>query len=259
MDMKVSVKDGKDITVADGITVINTLSIAEKEEKKVEPAAVEATVPTPEVTAVTQTPATTVESTISSLNPTIPNIPNVTSIPNVEIPVPNVPVSTEPSPLTSVIPTQTVSGGTIPGLVPQTPEQNYGQSLDMNNQYINNEYNNSLEKEVGESVFKDSNSVTTSRDLFLKQVGELFDEKLADPVNTSVEIANRSMDLLKRVFQDGMNVSSFKEYQELIDLYNGIKSVDEEEKPKDEVTSENNDYNPFGINNDLSKMNIPRF
>ena len=258
MDKNVSVKDGKDIEL-DGVTVINTLSVAEKKEEKTEepvqaPVAESAE---PAISTVTQTPVTTIESTISSLNPTIPNIPNTVN------PTPIVTSTSDVSPLTSSSIESDINANSVvqPPLANVQPvEQNYGQSYDIDNQYINNEYSNTLENEVGESVFKDATSVTTSRDLFLKQVGELFDERLTDPVNTSVVIANESMKLLNDVFQHGMNVSSFKKYQELMDLYNGIKNVDAAGQEKEEPSNETNDYNPFGIsNNDLSNMNIPRF
>ena len=183
VDMKVSVKDGKDIEL-DGVTVINTLSVAEKDEKKEEEAtptteAQASQEPAPEATVA---PNSTVQTTISSLNPTIPNI---------EIPVPNVPTSIEPSPLTSMTPNAVVNSD-VSALTTSNGEFQ-GQPFNFNGVVSTNDtgYNegDSVNQEIGSSVFKTPDSVTASRNHFLDEVGKLFDERLTDPVNTSVIIS----------------------------------------------------------------------
>ena len=67
------------------------------------------------------------------------------------------------------------------------------------------------------------------------------------------------MKLLDKVFLDGMNVSSFKKYRELTDMYNGIKNVKDDEASDTYDDTTDYDYNTDKYNDDLSRMNIPRF
>ena len=250
--MDAKVKNGENIEL-DGVTVINTgISLAEKEEEKettdvstennAETAVTSSEEPV--ATTTTQPSPTTIESTISSLNPTIPNIPN---IPNTQIPVPDVSVGIDPSLITPE--------SSLPGFDPLNT-QTY--SNDTANLYNGGVINNS-EEETPSSVFKDEESVDKAIKLYADKVSryaiDLANEMFAVPTKTSVKTNNRLFTILPNVY---MNSEEHEEVTKITNEYNGTPeyNADSNEEVNDTVGIT---YSSSNDNNDLSRMNIPRF
>ena len=235
------VKSGLDITVEDGIVVLNSVSLKEKEEQKQEEQEQE------------KQPSEDIAATITPDVKIMPDVNSVTqdessiSVPNIEIPVPD-----------SQIDANAV--GSIPnvGAVTFNTNDNFSsessQQFEIPNPNINIYNQNNVNFQETSTAFKTTESVTNARDEFLSECGKIFDEKLKVPVENLVKITNGAIELLNDVFINGIRKNSFDRYNEFIEAYKNVieaNALDEEKEPNE--SKYNDSYKA------REDINFPRF
>lgn len=130
--------------------------------------------------------------------------------------------------------------------------------------------NNNLPIE-NSSIYKDTNAVDKALDAYIEECKKLYIDKISEPTKTAVEVANRAMNLVKTILENGgINLELFKEYESLQKMYSGIKEDNFGKKSdssklnklNEEIKTNNYEDSVFGKNyNDdsysASDLNIP--